>query len=104
MTRHGWAFPALAAAACVAGAVAAPSSWWGVGLVVAYAVTMLMANRVVPESYDGWRWGALLTAACVTLLAGIYAFLVEPFGPDPTVALVFAILLATLVAAVVMTS
>lgn len=104
MTRHRWAYPALVAVACLAGAVAAPSSWWGVGLAVAYAVTMLVADRAVGESrHDGWRWGAAFTAVCVTLLAGIYAFLVEPFGPDPVVAVVLAVLLATAVAVAAMT-
>ena len=103
MTRHRWALAALVAAGCVAGAVVSPSSWWGVGIAVAYAATMLLAYPVVPESSrDGWRWGALLTAVCVTLLAGIYAFLVEPFGPRPVVALALGALLATAVAAALM--
>jgi hypothetical protein len=100
VTRRPWAFPALATLGCLVGAVAAPSSWWGVGLAVAYAATMLLADRALEGSTrDGWRWGALFTVFCVTMLAGIYAFLVEPFGPDPVVALVLGALLATAIAA-----
>ena len=103
MTRHRWALAALAAVACAIGGVVAPSSWWGVGLALAYGATMALAYATAPErSRDAWRWVALLTTFGVTMLAGTYAFLVEPFGPDPVVALVLAVLLALAVAVAVM--
>ena len=103
MTRHAWAVPAVATAVCVVGAAVTPSSWWGVGIAMGYVATMVLAYVVVPgRSRGSWRWGALLSAFVVTMLAGIYAFLVEPFGPDPVVAIVLAVLLATAVAAAAM--
>lgn len=100
MNGH-WRPAAVVVAVCVVGAGVAPSSWWGVGVAVAYAATVVLARDVMPSG--GWWAGALFTVVLVTLLAGVYSFMVEPFGPQPMVALVFGVLLATAIAAASMT-
>ncbi|HEX8002689.1 MAG TPA: hypothetical protein VF519_08335 [Mycobacteriales bacterium] len=94
----GWGTTILAASAlvaCVAGAVRAPSSWWGVAAWAAFVGTMVALRPVVPARYRaGWLTGTAFTSAAAALGAAAYAFAVEPFGPRPAVAVVCGILCA----------
>jgi FtsH-binding integral membrane protein len=89
-----WVLWLAALVACVAGAVRAPSSWWGVAGLVAFGGLMASLRAWVPASYrDGWPRATVLTAIAAALGGGSYAFAVAPFGPRPAVSVVLGLLL-----------
>ena len=97
-----WVAYALALVACVAGAVVAPSSWWGLAGVGAVAGLMVTLRPWVPASYrPGWTRSTVIVTVAALCAGASYAFAVRPFGPRPAVAWPFGLVLlaGTLLAA-----
>jgi hypothetical protein len=89
-----WVAFALAAVACVAGAVLLPSSWWGVAGVGAVVGLMVTLRPWVPASYrSSWTRSTMIVSVSGACAGVSYAFAVRPFGPQPAVAWPFGIAL-----------